>query len=82
MGSGIFLASPFLNPNHFKLTHIAFLPLLAVVLLVIRSLWRKTDNATSAAEMLRASPRLLAVLFTICLLVGFSVGILLATVRS
>jgi hypothetical protein len=55
---------------------------LAPVLLAIRSLWRRTVNATAAAEILQASPRLLAVLFTLCLLVGIGVGILLAMTRS
>jgi len=77
IGSGFAAAVPFLQPGKFRVAHLIFLPVLLVALLFIRNLWRHHESTDAASEITAVSPRLLAVIFCLCLAVGISAGVMM-----
>jgi hypothetical protein len=78
IGTGYVAAVPFMQPGHFKIAHLLFVPVFACCLHFIWKLWRANDSSNAASETTAVSPRILAALGSVCLLVGLCVGGLVA----
>ena len=74
VGSGFLAAVPFLQPTKFRPGHLIFVPAFFVTLFFIRLLWRQDPATDSAAEITAVTPRLLSVIFAVCLAFGMAAG--------
>ncbi len=76
MFPGLVAGIAFTSPSKLKAVHLLAIPLLAGVAWLIRSAWKKDAGDKKVAEL---SPRLFAVICTVCLVVGFATGIIVGT---
>ena len=63
-------------PSKLKFAHLLAIPILAGAVWIIRSAWRRDNKSAKVAEL---SPRLFAIICTVCLVVGLLTGLIVGT---
>jgi hypothetical protein len=76
MFSGLAVGVLFTSPSKLKAFQLLALPVLAAAVWLIGSAWRRDSSANKVAEL---SPRVFAIICTLCLVVGLVTGIICGT---
>ncbi len=77
IGTGFGAATAFVHSAHFRWPHLICMPLFALAVLYIRGAWRGESEAEAVGEAVALSPKIMAVMFSLCLLVGLGTGIMI-----
>ena len=78
LGTGFTCCSLLLNPSQTRLPHFICPPLFLLALHYLRQVWRTRGEPDALSEAAALSPRLMVVLFGVCLLTGLGCGALMA----
>lgn len=76
MFPGLVAGVMFTAPSKLKVIHLLAIPLFVGAVWLIRSAWKKDSSDSKVAEL---SPRLFAIICTVCFGVGFGTGVIVGT---
>jgi hypothetical protein len=77
LGTGFVACSLLLDPSQMRLPHFLCPPLFVLALFYLCQVWRKGADPDALSEAAALSPRLMTVLFGLCLLVGLGTGVMM-----